>query len=49
MSDDAEQIAYATVECWRCGEQRYTYEACHHCGASCKPLTKKRQQDGDQS
>jgi len=38
------ELAYETVECWRCGNQRYTYESCHHCGASCKPLTKQKQQ-----
>lgn len=37
------RLAYETVECWRCGRQRYTYESCHHCGGSCKPLTKRRQ------
>jgi rRNA maturation protein Nop10 len=21
-----------TTECENCGEQRYTWEACHHCG-----------------
>lgn len=21
-----------TVECENCGEQRFTWEACHHCG-----------------
>lgn len=39
-----EALAYETVPCWRCGEPRYTYESCHRCGASCKPLTKRRQQ-----
>lgn len=34
------------VECWRCGKQRYTFESCHHCGASCKPLTKEKQKNG---
>lgn len=33
-----------TTECWRCGEQRYIFETCHHCGGSCKPHTKKKQQ-----
>lgn len=41
MSDTGEA---ETTECWRCGEQRYTFESCHHCGASCKPLTKRKQQ-----
>ena len=36
-----------TVECWHCGNQRYSFESCHHCGASCKPLTKRKQQRGE--
>lgn len=42
-----ENLAYETVECWRCGEDRYTYESCMKCGASCKPLKKKEQQKGE--
>jgi len=36
-----------TTECWRCGQQRYTYESCPHCGGSCKPLKKLKQKDAD--
>lgn len=42
---DYERLAYETVECWRCGKQRYTYESCHHCGGSCKPLKKRKQKE----
>jgi len=28
MSDAATEM----TECGNCGEQRYTYERCHHCG-----------------
>lgn len=33
------------VACWRCARDRYTFESCHHCGASCKPLTKAKQRE----
>lgn len=43
--DDTEQpVGLETTECWRCGEDRYIYESCPHCGGSCKPLTKRKQQ-----
>lgn len=29
---DADDPATETVECENCGNQRYTFEACHHCG-----------------
>jgi len=38
--------AYDTVDCWRCGEPRYTYESCMKCGGSCKPLKRARQERG---
>ena len=45
MTEDAlERLANETTECWRCGEQRYTYESCHHCGGSCKPMNRKKQE-----
>lgn len=46
MSPSKEELAHETVGCWRCGRDRYTYESCMHCGASCKPL-KKRKQRGE--
>jgi len=36
------------VECWRCGYERPTFESCPNCGASCKPLTKRKQQARDE-
>lgn len=43
-SDDV--AAFKTTRCWNCGRQRYEFESCHHCGASCKPRTKRKQQLG---
>lgn len=52
MSDESvERVAHLTddatdrTECWRCGYMRPTFESCPRCGGSCKPLTKRRQQE----
>ena len=45
--DEREELARETVECWRCGEERYTYESCMSCGGSCKPSTIRKQLAGD--
>jgi len=45
--DNTKELAYETVECWRCGEERFTYESCMNCGASCKPLAKTEQQESN--
>lgn len=47
-SNEDNSLAYETTECWRCGEQRYIYESCHHCGGSCKPYKKKKQMKEDE-
>lgn len=44
MSENEQPIGLETTACWRCGKQRYIYESCHHCGGSCKPLTRAEQE-----
>lgn len=44
---ESRALAYETVECWRCGGERYTYESCMKCGGSCKPLKAKKQREKD--